>query len=181
MTGQKIKQQSIRVLLLVHFVGLALSLGAALANVAIERQTRGGSLELLSIGRDLISLSSRNLVQTGFFMMVISGILIVVLRYGFRAPAWVWIKLATSAAIFAVAFFGQGPATTALAALAHWSVEHGELAPQFQDGLAQAGRYGLTLLALFLTTIAVAIWKPVSLRIRTRGMSPEQPPEVGAN
>jgi hypothetical protein len=30
----------------------------------IERHTRAGSLEMLSIGRDLVSLSSQNLIQT---------------------------------------------------------------------------------------------------------------------
>ncbi len=181
MNFQTIKRQSIRLLLLLHFVGLALSMGASIANVVIERQTRSGGLELLSIGRDLISVSSRELVQTGFYMIVISGILIVVLRYGIRAPAWVWIKLATSAAIFGVAALGQGPTTAALAALAHWSVEHGQLAPQFPDGLALAGRYGETLLVLFLTTIAVAIWKPVSFRIQVRGAKRERAEEVGAS
>jgi hypothetical protein len=180
MTAQAIKRQSIRLLLLFHFLGLALSMGASIANVVIERNTRGRGLELLSIGRDLISVSSRELVQTGFYMVVISGVLIVVLRYGLRAPAWVWIKLATSAAIFAVAALGQGPTTAALAALAHWSVEHGQLAPQFSDSLVQAGRYGETLLVLFLATIAVAIWKPVSFRIKAKGAKHEQPEELGA-
>jgi len=164
MTGQALRRQASRCFLLIHFVGLALSLGAAFANVAIERQTRGGSLELLSFGRDLISLSSRNLVQTGFWMMVISGILVVALRYGYRAPLWVWLKLATSAAIFAVAAFAQAPTTAALSTLAHWSVEH---------------RYGLVVLALFLTTMGIAIWKPVSFRIR-RAAQPGQPSEFGA-
>ena len=179
MTGQALRRQASRCFLLVHFVGLALSLGAAFANVAIERQTRGGSLELLSFGRDLISLSSRNLVQTGFWMMVISGILVVALRYGYRAPLWVWLKLATSAAIFAVAAFAQAPTTAALSTLAHWSVEHGALAPQFAVNLALAGRYGLVVLALFLTTMGIAIWKPVSFRIR-RAAQPGQPSEFGA-
>jgi hypothetical protein len=179
MMGQGIRRQASRFFLLFHFVGLALSLGAAFANVAIERQTRGGSLEALSFGRDLISLSSRNLVQTGFWMMVISGILVVVLRYGYRAPLWVWLKLATSAAIFAVADFAQAPTTAALSALAHWSVEHGTLAPQFADSLALAGRYGLVILALFLATMGIAIWKPVSVRMR-RAARPGQPSEVSA-
>ena len=181
MTVQAIKRQSIRLLLLFHFIGLALSMGASIANVVIERNTRSSGLELLSIGRDLISVSSRELVQTGFYMLVVSGMLIVVLRYGIRAPAWVWIKLATSSAIFAVAALGTGPTNAALAALAHWSVEHGQLAPQYQDSLAHAGRYGETLLVLFLTTIAVAIWKPVSFRIKARAAQHGQPEEVGAS
>jgi len=169
MTGQDVRRQASRCLLMVHFLGLALSLGAAFANVAIERQTRGGTLELLAFGRDLIGFSSRVLIPTGFWMMVISGILVVVLRYGYRAPLWVWLKLAFSAAIFALADFGQGPVTRALAALAHWSVENGQLAPQYQESLALAGRYGLLTLALFLTTMAIAIWKPISFDVRQGG------------
>jgi hypothetical protein len=179
MTGPDIRRQASRFFLLVHFLGLALSLGAAFANVAIERQTRGGSLELLAFGRDLIGFDSRVLVPTGFWMMVISGILVVLLRYGYRAPLWVWLKLTFSAAIFAVADFAQGPVTRALAALAHWSVEHGQLAAQYQETLALAGRYGLLTLALFLTTMGIAIWKPVSFRAR-RVARPVQPSEAGA-
>jgi hypothetical protein len=173
MTGPDIRRQASRFFLLVHFLGLALSLGAAFANVAIERQTRGGSLELLAFGRDLIGFSSRVLVPTGFWMMVTSGILVVLLRYGYRAPLWVWLKLGFSAAIFAVADFAQGPVTRTLAALAHASVEHGQLAAQYQDMLALAGRYGLLTLVLFLATMGIAIWKPMSFRGRVR--RPTQP------
>lgn len=180
MTGQGIRRQASRFFLLIHFLGLALSLGAAFANVAIERQTRGGNLDFLAFGRDLISSSSSALVPTGFWMMVISGILVVLLRYGYRAPLWVWLKLALSAVIFAVADFGQGPVTRALAALAHASVEHGQLASQYQETLALAGRYGLLTLALFLATMGIAIWKPVSLRMQTRReVRPAQPSEAG--
>jgi hypothetical protein len=35
----------------VHFLGLTLSLGAIFTNIMVERHTRGGSLEMLSIGR----------------------------------------------------------------------------------------------------------------------------------
>jgi hypothetical protein len=180
MTCQDIRRQASRFFLLVHFLGLALSLGAAFANVAIERQTRGGSLELLAFGRDLITFSSSVLVPTGFWMMVISGILVVVLRYGYRAPLWVWLKLTASVAIFAVADFAQGPVTRALAMLAHWSVEHGQLAPQYQETLALAGRYGLLTLALFLMTMGIAIWKPVSFRLGARrAVRQAQPSEAG--
>jgi len=178
MTGPDIRRQASRFFLLVHFLGLALSLGAAFANVAIERQTRGTSLELLAFGRDLISFSSSALVPTGFWMMVVSGIVVVILRYGYRAPLWVWLKLALSATVFTVADFAQGPATRALAALAHWSVAHGQLAPQYQQTLALGGRYGLVVLALFLTTMGIAIWKPVSFRIRARRPGSAQPSEA---
>jgi hypothetical protein len=177
MTGPDIRRQASRFFLLVHFLGLALSLGAAFANVAIERQTRGGSLELLAFGRDLIGFSSSVLIPTGFWTMVISGILVVLLRYGYRAPLWVWLKLCFSAAIFTVADFAQGPVTRALTALAHASVEHGQLAAQYQDTLTLAGRYGLLILALFLATMGIAIWKPVSSRIR-RATGRGQPSEA---
>jgi hypothetical protein len=131
--------------------------------VAIERQTRAGSLELLAFGRDLIGFSSRALIPTGFWIMAISGILVVVLRYGYRAPLWVWLKLAFSAGIFTVADFAQGPVTRALGSLAHQSVERGQLALQYQELLEMAGRYGPLTLVLFLTTMAIAIWKPSHL------------------
>jgi hypothetical protein len=134
----------------------------------IERHTRAGSLEMLSIGRDLVSLSSQNLIQTGFWISVISGIVIVLLRYGLRAPLWAWIKLGLSVAIFGEVGFALDPASTAVTGWARWSAEHGQLAAQFPDSIAQAGRVGIVVLVLYLATTIVAIWKPVWSPLRTR-------------
>ena len=78
------KRQLTRGLLFAHFLGLTLSLGAIFTNIMVERHTRGGSLEMLSIGRDLVTLSSRSLIQTGFLITVFSGIAVTLLRYGLR-------------------------------------------------------------------------------------------------
>ena len=72
-------------------------------------------------------------------------------------------------ALNATAFFVVSPLVApALAATrtwAHWSAEHGQLAPQFVQSAAQASFYGAIVFSLFLLNVPVAVWKPVfSLR-----------------
>ena len=163
-----IRRQLDRFLLFVHFVALTLCLGTIFTNIMIERHTRGGSLELLSIGRDLVTLSSHNLIQTGFLVTVFTGILIALLRYGLRAPLWAWLKLGISFVVFSLVVFGLDPASTTATEWARWSAEHGQLAPQFLDNATRAGRFGIIVLMLLLVTTIVAIWKPLWSRIRAK-------------
>jgi hypothetical protein len=156
-----VKRQLTRVFLLVHFVGLTLCLGTIFTNIMIERHTAGGSLELLRIGRDLVTLSSHSLIQTGFLITLFSGILIALLRYGLRAPLWAWTKLGLSLVILNLVIFALDPASTAATEWARWSAEHGRLAPEYLDSVAHAGRYGVVVLVLLLVTTGVAIWKPM--------------------
>jgi hypothetical protein len=180
MAASNLRRHSVRILMLFHFIGLAMCLGSIFANVMIERQTRDAGLTVLALGRDLIGLTSRNFIQTGFLMMVATGILIVLLRYGLRAPIWVWIKVATSSAILAIVVLGLDPAALSATQWAHWSAEHGQLAPQFLVSVAQAGRYGVTVVILLLVTTIVAIWKPFSSGLRRRTMRSVEAQQAGA-
>jgi len=166
--GYAIKRQVTRVFLFVHFVGLTLCLGTIFTNIVIERHTRGGSLELLSVGRDLVTLSSHNLIQTGFLITVLSGVLMTLLRHGLQAPLWAWIKLGVSVVVLTVVIFALDPASTAATEWARWSAEHGQLAPQYLDSVTRAGRYGVVVLSLLLVTTIVAIWKPVWPGLRSK-------------
>jgi len=163
-----VRRQLARGLLFFHFVGLSMCVGTIFVNVVIERRTRDTDLHLLSAGRDLISLSIGSIVQTGFWMTVMTGFLIVPFRYGFRIPIWIWIKLAITNAIFSIAVMALTPANDAATQWAHWSDDHGQLAPQFQENVAQADFYGMLILSLFLIATAVGIWKPFSRIIRGR-------------
>jgi hypothetical protein len=53
------------------------------------------------------------------------------------------------------------PALEAGRKWAHWSVEHGQLAPQVHDSIAQVTLYGGIVFVLILLTIPVAVWKPL--------------------
>jgi len=164
--GYAFKRQLARVALFAHFIGLTLCLGTIFTNIMIERHTASGSLEMLSLGRDLVTLSSHNLIQTGFLIMVFTGILVTLLRYGIRAPLWAWIKLGLSAVVLILVIFALDPASSVATEWARWSVEHGQLAPQYLNSVARAGRYGVIVLALLLVTTFVAIWKPTRLLFR---------------
>jgi hypothetical protein len=168
MKAGSVRRQFVRACLFFHFMGLALCFGTIFANFAIDRQTRGADLRLLSIGRDLITASSHSLIQTGFLMMVATGILLVLLRYGWRVPVWAWIKFGLSIMIISISILALTPAGDAATQWARWSAEHGQLAPQFIDSIARSGRYGTTILALLLVTTIVAIWKPFANGIRGR-------------
>jgi hypothetical protein len=157
-----IKRNVFRGLLVFHFIGLAMSLGTRLADFAIDRSTSDGSLQALSFGRDLTSQLAFNLVLPGFLLMIVSGIMMVGLRYGSHPPLWVWIKAGTTTVALFVATPLAAPALATARQWAHWSAEHNQLAPQFSDSAAKASLYGGIVLALFLVNIPVAIWKPLA-------------------
>jgi hypothetical protein len=149
-----------RTLLLVHFVGLAMSVGTRLADLVIEHATSGPDLHSLSLGRDLTAVLARSLVLPGFLLLLGSGVGLTLLRYGARPPGWIWIKVALNSVGIFVAMSLVAPALQAARVWAQWSVAHDQLAPQFQADAAQASFYGAIVFALFLLSIPVAIWKP---------------------
>lgn len=157
-----IKRHVFRSLLVFHFVGLALTIGIRFAGLVIERVTSTADLQSLSFGRDLTGVLARSLTLPGFFLTVATGILMVLLRYGRRPPVWIWIKIGLTTAALSLGTPVVAPALAAAREWAHWSVQHGQLAPQFQEAVARAGFYGGIVFALFLLNIPVAVWKPFS-------------------
>jgi hypothetical protein len=174
MTAADLKRNALRSLLVLHFIGLAMSLGTRLADFVIDRITSGGSLQALSFGRDLTSVLARGLVLPGFLLMIATGITMVLLRYGRHPPAWVWMKAGFSTLALLVATPLAAPALAAAKQWAHWSLEHNQLAPQFSISAAQAGLYGGIVLICFLVNIPIAIWKPfASVRLPRQRSGPE--------
>jgi hypothetical protein len=168
LNGAKAKRHLFHALLFFHFLGLALSLGTRFASLAVERATRGSSLQNMALGRDLIDASARSLTRPGLLLLVITGVCMTLLRYGLRPPVWVWIKVGAVLSIGVLGLTLAGPAAERAGHWAHWSAEHGRLAPQFLANFNQAGFYGGIIGALFLFTIAVAVWKPFSSGFRRK-------------
>ena len=160
MQSASIKRHAFRTLLVIHFVGLALSLGARLADYVIEQQTTHGTLQTLAFGRDLTGAVARALILPDFLSLFASGVALTLLRYGTRPPLWVWIKVALNLlAVLGIAPF-VAPTVAAARQWAHWSADHHQLAPQFQQNAAQAAFYGAIVFTLFMLNIPVAVWKP---------------------
>jgi hypothetical protein len=157
-----IKRHVFRSLLVAHFIGLALTIGIRFAGLVIERVTSTPDLQSLSFGRDLTGILARSLTLPGFLLTVATGILMVLLRYGRHPPVWIWIKIGLTTAALSLATPLVAPALEAAREWAHWSVQHGQLAPQFQEAIARASFYGSIVFALFLLNIPVAVWKPFS-------------------
>jgi hypothetical protein len=147
------KRNIFRTLLTLHFVGLALVIGVRFANLGVESVSAGGSLEFLSWGRDLMGVLARSYTLPGFLLTIVSGIGMVIVRY-------VWMKVGLTTAGMAVALTSVRPALEAGRRWAHWSAQHGQLAPQLHDAVARAGLYGGIVFALVLLTIPIAVWKP---------------------
>jgi hypothetical protein len=175
MNTPDIKRNAFRSFLVLHFIGLAMSLGTRLADFAIDRDTSGGNLQTLSMGRDLTSQLAYSLVLPGFLLMLASGVIMVLLRYGLHPPLWVWIKAAISTMALFVATPLAAPALAAGRQWAHWSAEHNQLAAQFSDSAARASFYGGIVFVLFLLNIPVAIWKPFA-SVRLPRIRPQRTP-----
>jgi hypothetical protein len=162
MQVKDVKRHAFRTLLVLHFIALALTLGVRLASFVIYRVTSHADLQALSFGRDLTGVLARSLTLPGFLLTVVTGVLMVLLRYGLRPPIWVWMKVGLTTTALSLATPVVGPALEAAREWAHWSVEHGQLAPQFQESASRASFYGGIVFALFLLNVPVAVWKPFS-------------------
>ncbi len=176
MSSASIKRNAFRTLLVLHFIGLALVVGIRFANFGIEHATSGGSLQVLALGRDLMGVLARTLTLPGFLLTVVTGIGMVILRYGKRVPGWVWVKVSLTAVALAIATSMVAPALEAARKWAHWSVEHGLLAPQVHDSAAQVTLYGGMVFVLILLTIPVAVWKPLLSFGSSRGTDVKKAP-----
>jgi len=170
-----VKRNVGRTLLLLHFIGLAMSVGTRLADLVINHVTSGADLQSLSLGRDLTNESARSLVLPGFLLLIGSGIGLTLLRYGSRPPGWIWIKVALNAAGMFIATTLVAPALQVARSSAHWSAAHDQLAPQFQASAALGSLYGAIAFALFLLSIPVAIWKPhLSVKLPLSALRPSR-------
>lgn len=178
MLSASTKRNTFRSLLALHFVGLALTIGGRIADFVIEQQTSRSSLQALALGRDLTGTINKGLGLPGFLIIALTGIAMTVLRYGRRPPIWVWIKIGLNLTVLFVASPLVAPALAGARRWAHWSAEHNQLAPQFQQNAGQAAFYGVIIFVLFLANIPVAVWKPflsVKLpRLRTLARSEAQ-------
>jgi hypothetical protein len=172
-----LKRHSMRALLTAHLIGMAVFFGGRFADFVVERKTEGSDLQMLAFGRDLSGAIGRGLMLPGFLTMLVTGIAMTIIRYGKRPPAWVWIKVALNATAFFVVSPFVAPALTAARNWAHWSAEHGQLAPQFLQSAAQASFYGAIVFGLFLLNVPVAVWKPMfSLRKPATSRGEIKPP-----
>jgi hypothetical protein len=161
MQAASIKKNAFRGLLTLHFIGLALMIGATVANLMINHWAAQTTLQALAFGRDLSGFVTRGVVLPGFLILITTGAAMTLMRYGRRTPLWVVIKIALNAAALAVGARFVAPALVAARYWAEWSVEHNQLASQFQQSASQAACFGAIVFSLLLLNIPVAVWKPV--------------------
>lgn len=154
------KRTALLLLLSLHFVGIALLIGASVAGVLIDQETSRGTLEVLALGRDVGSLVVRSLALPGFLVTAASGITMTLMRYGRRPPVWVWTKIGLNLGALAISASFVAPALIAARQWAGWSVDHGTLAPELQQSAAQAAIFSAVIVVIFLVNIPVAVWKP---------------------
>jgi hypothetical protein len=154
------KRTALLVLLSVHFIGIALLIGASVAGVLIDQQTSHGTLEVLALGRDVGSFVVRGLALPGFLITAASGITMTLLRYGRRPPVWVWTKISLNLGALAISASFVAPALIAARQWAGWSVDHGTFAPELQQSATQAAIFSAVIVGMFLVNIPVAVWKP---------------------
>lgn len=156
----KLKRNLVRFFLLLHFIGLTLSIGGRFADFVVQGAGEHSGLQALNFSQVVTGLIARQLVAPGFWMMVVSGIAMTALRYGRRPPIWVWIKVGLNVTAIFLATPFVAPALTAARYWAAWSAEHGQLAPQYTESAARAAFFGAIVFTLFLINIPVAVWKP---------------------
>jgi hypothetical protein len=160
MSSASIKRHAFNTLLVLHLIGLALVIGVRFANFVIEHATSVSSLQVLAQGRDLTGMLALTLTAPGFWLTILSGIGMLVLRYGRKVPGWVWVKIGLTTAGLVLALTRVQPALQAARRWAHQSAEQGHLLPQLHDSASQVSLYGGIVFTLILLTVPVAVWKP---------------------
>ena len=162
MSTGNLKRHLFRGLLVIHFVGLTLTIGIRFASFMIYQVTNTADLQVLSFGRDLTGELARGLALPGVLLTVGTGLAMTLLRYGLRVPTWIWLKLGLTVGALALATPVVAPALQAAREWARWSAEHGHLAPEFLESVSKANLYGGIVFILFLLNVPVAVWKPYS-------------------
>lgn len=175
MSTASIKRHAFNTLLVLHFIGLTLVIGVRFALFVIEHVTSLGSLQVLAEGRDLMGLLARTLTAPGFWLTIVSGIGMVIIRYGKNVPGWVWAKVALTVASMVLALTRVAPALEAARKWAHESAGQGHLLPQLHNSLSQATLYGGIVFTLILLTVPVAVWKPRVRRTPTVALQDSAP------
>ena len=160
MSNAIFKRHAFRALLVLHLIGLTLVVGVRFALFGIEQVTGGGSLQYLAQGRDLMGTLAGSLTAPGFWLTMVTGVGMVVLRYGRSVPRWVWVKVALTGVGLVLALSRVAPALEAARRWAHQSAVDGRLAPLLHVSVTQAALYGGIVFALFLLAIPVSVWKP---------------------
>jgi hypothetical protein len=160
MQTANIKRNAFRTLLVLHFIGIALAVGSRFSDFVIDQQTGNANLQTLALGKALAGTIAISLTAPGFWLIIVTGVAMTVLRYGRRPPIWVCMKAGITVAGLLVALALVAPALRATREWARWSAEHNQLAPEFSHSAAQASFYGAIVFTLFLINIPVAVWKP---------------------
>jgi hypothetical protein len=166
MSSAGIKRHAFKTLLVLHFIGLALVIGVRFANFVIEHATSAGSLEALAQGRELMGMLALTLTAPGFWLTIVSGVGMIVLRYGKNVPRWVWAKVALTVTAMVLALTRVAPALNAARKWARESAEQGHLLPQLHVSISQVTLYGGIVFTLILLVVPIAVWKPRLQRVQ---------------
>jgi len=160
MSTARIKSHLFKIFLVLHLIGLTLVIGVRFASFVIEHATSNGTLQVLAQGRDLMGVLALTLTAPGFWLTIVSGIAMVVVRYGKNVPGWVWAKVALTVAAMVLALTRVAPALVAARKWAHVAAVQGYLLPQLHNSLSQVTVYGGLVFTLILLPVPVAVWKP---------------------
>ncbi len=157
---QILRRHVLLVLKGLHFVGLALFLGTIVSSIVIDIHIEGRGLTALAEGRQAVSLISHALIMSGLGLMIVTGIGLSILRYGFRWPRWILVKILFVVVIFGVAFFALLPALDSATVWAVRSAKDGILHSEYTYYLTRESIFGIANMLVFIGAAVFALWKP---------------------
>jgi len=148
----------LRILKLVHLLGLTLFLGSISSFILISGLLEGASLELLVFGRRFIDSGTRLLTIPCLWMICLSGLWLALARRA-TGGGFVRIKLAIGILMVLNTHLLITPAVHAALDIATRSLAAGAVLPQFQDAYLRESIAGAVNVAFALVAVVVGVWK----------------------
>ena len=143
-----------------HLVGFALLLGEIAYSHSINLHIEAADLAALAHGRQIVSLASHRLIMSGLALMVVSGIVMALVRYGLRWPRWILVKTVCTILFAVMAFFFVFPAVNHATAWAVRSAQDHQRHAEYAFWLGRETSFGTVTLLLLIVSGALALWKP---------------------
>lgn len=149
-----------------HLLGLTLFLGSILTYVLVSALVKGGSLEDLVFGRQIIRTGTLTLTLPGMWLAVLTGFVLAAKGRRVLVEKWLTLKLILALVIVLNAHLLIVPTTGDALSWAKESLTRGKVLPEYAAAYLRETIAGTVNVVLILVTMAAGVWKWMGKAVR---------------